>query len=103
MVESFASGTGSFNCDREVFFDLSLPDELGKPLRTQLQLERRIVLNRSRRDDALAVLRKFGSVSERGHWPDVTTKVKGAEQLGGLINGTVVYLCHIIYNYILCL
>ena len=51
---------GGLNGDLEVIFDLVLPDELTQPLRAQLQLERRVVIHRHRRDDALAIRIVFG-------------------------------------------
>ena len=54
VVQRLAARLGGLDGDFEVVFDLVLPDELAQPLRTQLQLEGRIVLQRHRRNDALA-------------------------------------------------
>ena len=43
-----------------LFFDLLLPDELMQPLRTQLEFERRVVIDRYGRDNALAIQAVFG-------------------------------------------
>ena len=55
VVERLAARLGRLDGDLEVVLDLVLPDELAQPLRTQLQLERRIVVDRRGRDDAVAI------------------------------------------------
>ena len=58
--------------DRQIFFDLVLADKLAQPLRPQLQLKRRIVLDRRGGDHALAVQIQVGIFGKTGHWPDIT-------------------------------
>src|SRR5579863_5637037 len=72
MVQRLAARTRGLNRNRQNFFDFGLPNEFRQPLRPQLQFKRRIILHRRRRDDPLAVLRKLGNISERGHWRDIS-------------------------------
>ena len=53
VIQSFAAGARCLDRDRQVFFDLGLSDELCQALRPQLQLKRRVVLNRRRRHQSL--------------------------------------------------
>jgi len=55
VVERLAARARRLDGDLEVVLDLVLPDELAQPLRTQLQLEGRIVVHRHSRDDAVGM------------------------------------------------
>ena len=77
VVERLAARLGGLDGDLEVVLDLLLPDELAQPLRTQLQLERRIVIHRHRRDDAFAIRVVFG----RRHAAAIVTGRGTAKQL----------------------
>ena len=70
VVERFAARLRRLNGDFQIFFDLVLSDELAQPLRTQLELERRVVIDRRRRNDALAIgkLSLSGDKGTMGRW-----------------------------------
>ncbi len=60
VVEWLAARTRRLDGDLEVVFDFVLPDELAQPLWTQLQLERRIIVHRHSRDDAVGMFSVWG-------------------------------------------
>ena len=64
MIERFSARTRGFDRDCQILFDFGLSDEFRQTLRTKLQLKRRIVLDRRRRNEPLFEVR---SVLERGH------------------------------------
>ncbi len=76
MIQSFAARACSFNRDGQILFNFGLPDEFRQPLRTQLQLKRRIILNRRSRNNALAVFRNFRNILQRSHWQMVSVPTK---------------------------
>ena len=55
VVERLAARARRLDGDLEVVLDLVLADELAQPLRTQLQLEGRVVVHRHGRDDAVGM------------------------------------------------
>ena len=65
MIKRLAARTGSFNGNREILLDLRLSNELIEPLRAELKLKRRIVLDRSRGNDAVF---QVGIIFCECHW-----------------------------------
>ncbi len=57
VIECFAAIFGGLDGDGQIFFNFSLTNEFSEPLRTKLELKRRIVFNGSGRDKTLAILR----------------------------------------------
>ena len=78
MVQRLAARARSLDRDREVLFDFGLSNELRKPLRPELQLKGRIVLNRRGGNQAVALVAEMRSVSERGHGKAIVKRKWGA-------------------------
>jgi hypothetical protein len=53
VVKRLAAGLGRLDCDVEILFDLILADEFLEALRTELELEGGIVLDRGGGDEAV--------------------------------------------------
>ncbi len=53
MIQRLAARFGRLNRNAEIFLDLRLPDELRQPLRAQLELKGRIILDRRRGNEAV--------------------------------------------------
>ena len=64
VIECFAAGLGGLDGDVEILFDLVLADEFLQALRAELELERRIVLDRGGGDEAVF---QYGIVFGGGH------------------------------------
>ena len=64
VIQGFAARTCGLDGNRQVLFDLGLPDKFCQPLGPQLQLKRRIVLDRSCRNDSLL---KIGNIFGGSH------------------------------------
>src|SRR5437879_2314933 len=74
MIHGLPPRPRRLNRDRQVLLHLRLPNKLAQPLRTQLQLKRRVILNRSRRNQPLPAVIQIRIIFCRSHSPDVTTK-----------------------------
>ncbi|MEY2414654.1 MAG: hypothetical protein QOD84_3260, partial [Acidobacteriaceae bacterium] len=65
VIESLDARFGSIDGNRQVLFNLGLSNKLSQPLRTQLQLKRRIIFNGSGGNEPVIITWKISTLKIR--------------------------------------